>query len=434
MRAVIPRTRLRSACRFVRAHRVGARLAVLALALTAFPAGAGVAAAASSGQAARSAGVTASRHNPLDDPTASFDNLRTGWDPNEPGLSPSVVHGSTFGQVFNTSVSGNIYGQPLVIGSTLIAVTENNMVYGMDAGTGKINWSTSLGNPYKIPNCNNIAPNVGVTSAPVYDPSTSTVYVLANVNTGKAIVYRLFGLDISTGKITFQHGIYGSPSNDSHISFNSQQELQRPGLLLLNGWVYAAFSSHCDHKPYDGYVAAVNPSTTNFTLWSDEAGLDRRPGGHLAERRRPDVRRRGAVLPGLGQRRLAAQGSRQQSVRPARRVGDQPAAAVQRHAEGGGLLQPGQRPHARQQRPGLRLRRAGRVAGGHVGLPERHRAGRQDRRPVPAERQRPRRPRAGQQQLGQGPVGGRPLPGYVESPGNLRIEHVGDPAELEQPR
>jgi len=270
MRSAIPGSLLRSFCRAARAHRIGAVLAALALVLGTLATGVGAAVASSS----RSARLTASHNSPLNDPTNSFDNLRTGWDPNEPGLSPSVVHGSTFGQVFNTSVSGNIYGQPLVIGSTLIAVTENNMVYGMNASTGNIIWKTSLGNPYAIPNCNNIAPNVGVTSTPVYDPSTGTVYVLANINTGKAIVYRLFGLDISTGKITFQHGIYGSPSNDSHISFKPQQELQRPGLLLLNGWVYVGFSSHCDHKPYDGYVAAISPSssTNNFTLWSDEAG------------------------------------------------------------------------------------------------------------------------------------------------------------------
>src|ERR1700730_5542454 len=96
MHLVMPGILLRSVSRVVRAVRarhIGARFAVLALALTAIPAGAGVA-AASSGQAARGAAV-ASR--PLNDPTASFDNLRTGWDPNEPGLSPTVVH-STFGQ------------------------------------------------------------------------------------------------------------------------------------------------------------------------------------------------------------------------------------------------------------------------------------------------------------------------------------------------
>ncbi len=269
MRSVIRGTLLRSISRIVRGHHIGAGLAALALALTAFPAAAGAAVAS---HAARVAGASASRHSPLDVTTASFGNLRTGWDPNEPGLSPSVVHGSTFGQVFKTSVSGQIYAQPLVVGSQVIVATENDMVYGMDATTGKVNWSTSLGKPYAIKGCINIVPNIGVTSTPAYDPSTNTVYVLGQVNTGNSIATRLFGIDVSTGNITFTKGIYGSPSNDSHISFNGTQELQRPGLLLLNGVVYAAFSSHCDKKPYDGYVSAVNVSTGNATLWSDEAG------------------------------------------------------------------------------------------------------------------------------------------------------------------
>ncbi len=253
----------------MRSRKLGAGAVVLALAVA--PAGAG-AAAASSGLPARGAGLAASLPGPLNDPTASFDNLRTGWDPNEPGLSPSVVHGSGFGQVFRTSVNGQVYAQPLVIGSQLIVATENNWVYGMDASTGKINWSTSLGKPYAIKTCNNVAPNVGVTSTPVYDPSTNTVYAMANVNTGGSIAWRLFGINVTTGAVTFTKGIYGSPSNDSHISFNGTQELQRPGLLLLNGWVYSAFSSHCDHNPYAGYVSAVDVANGNATLWTDESG------------------------------------------------------------------------------------------------------------------------------------------------------------------
>ena len=135
-------------------------MAVLALALTMLPAGAGVA-AASSGRAARAAGLTAPQLAAQDDPTASQDSLRTGWDPDEPGLSPSVVHGASFGQVFRTAVSGQVYAQPLVVGSTVIVATENDWVYGLNASTGAIMWSTSLGTPYTIKTCNNIVPNIG---------------------------------------------------------------------------------------------------------------------------------------------------------------------------------------------------------------------------------------------------------------------------------
>jgi hypothetical protein len=253
-----------------RTWRWGAAAATLALAAFIVPGGTR-AALAGSGHAARAGGREA-RVTPGDDTTASMDNLRTGWDPGEPGLSPAVVHGPDFGEVFSTAVNGQVYAQPLVVGSTVIVATENNWVYGLNAGTGAIEWSVSLGKPYAIKNCTDLVPNVGITSTPVYDPSTGTAYVVATVNTGKAIVSRMFGIDVGNGTVTFQHGIYGSPSNDPHITINPATQSQRTGLLLLNGWVYAAFSSHCDHKPWAGYVSAIDPATRAFTLWTDESG------------------------------------------------------------------------------------------------------------------------------------------------------------------
>jgi len=185
-----------------------------------------------------------------------------------------VVHGSGFGEVFSTAVKGQVYAQPLVIGSTVIVATEQNWVYGLNASTGAIEWSTSLGPPYRIPNCADLVPDIGVTSAPVYDPSTGTVYVMAQVTNGPYVSWRLYGLSVRTGAVTFRRGIYGSPSNDPHISINTRQQGQRAGLLLLNGWVYAAFASHCDHKPWAGYVAGVDlADKANSTLWTDESGV-----------------------------------------------------------------------------------------------------------------------------------------------------------------
>jgi len=208
-----------------------------------------------------------------DDVTASRDLLRTGWDPNEPGLSPSVVSGGTFGQVFSASVYGQVYAQPLVVGSTVIVATENDRVYALNAATGARIWKVILGNPWAVSlSCTNLVPNIGITSAPVYDPSTGTVYVLA-LRQGTFLNYALYGINIATGAITYQRQLLGSPVNDSSIKFNPKYEGQRPGLLLMNGWVYAAFASHCDISPYVGFVAGFNLTTGARTLWSDESGV-----------------------------------------------------------------------------------------------------------------------------------------------------------------
>ncbi len=69
--------------------------------------------------------------------------------------------------------------------------------------------------------------------------------------------------------------IQGAADNDSSVSFNAANELQRPGLLLMNGVVYAGFSGHCDHRPYQGWVAGVSTTTHSLTaLFSFEVGPD----------------------------------------------------------------------------------------------------------------------------------------------------------------
>jgi putative pyrroloquinoline-quinone binding quinoprotein/putative pyrroloquinoline-quinone-binding quinoprotein len=227
------------------------------------------------------AGLTAVAAGPAaDETTAAQNNLRDGWDPNEPALTQSAVEGGQFGQVFKTAVNGQVYAQPLVVGNTVIVATETDWVYGLNAKTGAIDWKTSLGQAYQINSCDDLTPSIGVTSTPVYDPNTGSVYVMALVKK-TTFQFRLFGLDVSTGAITLQQQIAGSPTNDSHISFHPIPQDQRTGLLLLNGWVYAAFASHCDHTPYAGYVAGVDVEQTpvKTTLWTDEAGVSEDQAG-----------------------------------------------------------------------------------------------------------------------------------------------------------
>jgi hypothetical protein len=210
-----------------------------------------------------------------DEPTADQNNLRDGWDQNEPTLTQSAVQGGKFGQIFKTGVDGQVYAQPLIIGNMLIVATENDWVYGMNAKTGAIVWKTSLGSPYHITSCKDLEPNIGITSTPVYDPNTGSVYVMAMIKEA-TFAFHLVGLNVNTGAVTLKQKISGSPTNDSHISFQAIPQDQRTGLLLMsNGWVYAAFASHCDHKPYAGYVAGVNVEQRPIktTLWTDEAGV-----------------------------------------------------------------------------------------------------------------------------------------------------------------
>lgn len=220
---------------------------------------------------------TTSAH--ADEVTASQDLLRTGWDPAEPGLSPATVTSGSFGQLFSTQLQGQIYAQPIIAGSTVIVATEDDWIYGIGAVTGEVKWSRQLGTPWPAASegCTDLTPNVGITSTPVYDPASGTIYTVAEIvppnGTAFNPQFHMYGMNAQTGAITEDVPIAGAPVNDPTRPFNPFNQLQRPGLLLQNGWVYAGFGSHCDINPYDGYVAGVNVSTHAVTMWTDEAGI-----------------------------------------------------------------------------------------------------------------------------------------------------------------
>src|SRR5437763_750231 len=62
--------------------------------------------------------------------TATADDLRTGWYPNQPGLSPALVGGPTFGRLWRTALpltaGEQVFAQPLVRNGTVLIVTEAN--------------------------------------------------------------------------------------------------------------------------------------------------------------------------------------------------------------------------------------------------------------------------------------------------------------------
>src|ERR1035441_5927337 len=80
------------------------------------------------------------------------------------------------------ALDGQLYGEPLVIGSTVIVATENDTVYALSAKTGRVRWSTHVGTPVSSSSlpCGDIAPTLGITSTPVIDPARNEVFVVAD--------------------------------------------------------------------------------------------------------------------------------------------------------------------------------------------------------------------------------------------------------------
>jgi hypothetical protein len=214
-----------------------------------------------------------------DNTTMDYTSLRNGWDANEPSLSPSQVSSGHFGQVFNTTLQGQIYAQPLIAGNTVIVATQDDLVYGTDASTGAIQWQRSVGRPEPTTatGCADITPNYGVTATPVIDPASGTVYVVArswdgsNVNSAS---YAVHALDIHTGveRPGWPVPVAGSATNSATTVFDPTNINSRPGLLLLNGWVYFGFGSMCDQATWKGWVGGVSTSSGQLKLWTDEPG------------------------------------------------------------------------------------------------------------------------------------------------------------------
>ncbi|MFF4590287.1 PQQ-binding-like beta-propeller repeat protein [Streptomyces sp. NPDC001388] len=218
--------------------------------------------------------------------TVSEDTYRTGWDPDEPGLAPGQVSSSDFGQRFSTPVDGQVYAQPLVVGKTVVVATENNKVYGLDSATGAVVWTKSLGAawPASAIGCGDLVPNIGVTATPVHDPATGTVYLTSKADDGADVQHPnwyVHALNATTGAELsgWPVKVAGAPVNDPGRPFNAYTAMQRPGLLLMGGAVYAGFGSHCGHAPYVGHVLRVDTATRRTTLWSTVTSSANGKGG-----------------------------------------------------------------------------------------------------------------------------------------------------------
>ena len=212
------------------------------------------------------------------------DASRTGQNLSETILNTSNVNVNQFGKLFACPVDGYIYAQPLYMPQVNVSsglhnvayvATENDSVYAFDADNGTQLWHINLGTPVPSTDISStykdLTPVIGITGTPVIDPVSSTLYLVAKTKDTSTNTYHqtLHALDITSGaerpgspvEITASVPGSGSGSSGGAIAFQPLYQLNRPGLLLLNGVVYIAFGSHGDIGPYHGWVLAYNAST-----------------------------------------------------------------------------------------------------------------------------------------------------------------------------
>jgi hypothetical protein len=246
-------------------------------------------------------------------------NARTGLNSKETILTASNVNLATFGKLFIISVDGKVDAQPLYLSGVttssgqrnlLIVSTEHDSIYAFDADTGARIWHmTTLKSGEKTSDdrgCSQVTPEIGITSTPVISRPTGTNGVIYAVAMSKDSTgdyhQRLHALDAATGtevhhgpvEINARYPGSGDNNSGGFVIFDPAQYKERSGLLLLDGIVYLAFASHCDIRPYTGWIMGYNATTLvqttvlNVTpngnrgaFWGSGAGLAADSDGNI---------------------------------------------------------------------------------------------------------------------------------------------------------
>lgn len=231
------------------------------------------------------------------------DNARTGQNTTEAILTPSTVSASKFGLLANVVLDGKVDAEPLYVSAMnlrenglhnqVFVVTEHDTLYALEADTGAIEGSLSLLGPGEVPSdsrsCDQVSPEIGATATPVIDLNAGphgTIYIVAMSKDSSGNYYqRIHAIDIVTGVEQFGgpvtvHATYpgtGDGSTGGVVTFDPKQYKERPGLLLQNGVLYTSWGSHCDIRPYAGWMMAYN----QYTL-GQIAAIDLAPNGNDA--------------------------------------------------------------------------------------------------------------------------------------------------------
>src|SRR5205807_666317 len=168
----------------------------------------------------------------------------------DPAFTPANAANLTRDLNFDGTIVGNVYAQPLYIedgpnGPMVIAVTESNNVYALNATTGTVIWQRNIGTPVSISQlfCGNIDP-IGITGTPVVDLASRSLFLDALIN-GPTIKHLMYSVNVDTGVTNAGWPVdVNATANYNGMNFVSLIQEERGALALVNGIVYVSYSGY----------------------------------------------------------------------------------------------------------------------------------------------------------------------------------------------
>jgi hypothetical protein len=181
----------------------------------------------------------------------------------DPAFTPAAAANLAKDLNFNGTIAGNVYAQPLYVeggpsGPVVIAATESNNVYALDAITGAIIWQRNLGTPSTAMGLISV---VGITGTPVIDLASRSLFLVAVISGPNNLFY---SLNVDTGATNPGFPI---DVNASFPGFSSSLHMQRGALMLLGNRVYVPYGGYADQGSYHGRVLGVSLDGSQLGEW-----------------------------------------------------------------------------------------------------------------------------------------------------------------------
>ena len=179
---------------------------------------------------------------------------------------------------FNGTIVGNVYAQPLYIeggpnGPMIIAVTESNNVYALDAVNGTIIWQRNVGPP--VPaidlNCSKFDA-MGIIGTPVVNLASRALFLnaMTTPDGGNTIKHYIISLNVDTGAINSGWPVdVQATASYNGITFTAAIQQQRPALGIVGNILYVGYGSMQDCDFFHGWLVGVpinNPASV--TAWA----------------------------------------------------------------------------------------------------------------------------------------------------------------------